>query len=91
MCRLSYRIFFCAAVAVLVAGCSQATVTELGNRTYHIGGPGIPGGSAEPNRRVAARVCPDGYRVLHQTVRDNTPDGYSREPGTFTNWTIRCL
>lgn len=85
------RIVLCLVTALAMAGCTQASVTSLGNHTFQIRGPGIPGGSAVPNQRVAARVCPDGYRVLHQTVRNNTPDGYSDEPGVFTNWTIRCL
>jgi len=29
--------------------------------------------------------------VIDRNVRDNTPDGYSQEPGVFTNWTIRCI
>jgi hypothetical protein len=85
------RILLCLAAVFAIAGCTEATVTSLGNRTCHIGGPGIPGGSTVPNQRMAARVCPDGYRVLHETVRNNTPDGYSEEPGVFTNWTIHCL
>lgn len=85
------RLPLCLAAALAIAGCTKATVTELGNRTFHIEGPGIPGGSSVPNQRLAARVCPDGYRVLHKTVRYNSPDGYSEEPGVFTNWTIRCL
>lgn len=91
MPRLEYRVLLLTALALLAAGCSQASITELGNRTFRIQGPGIPGGSTQPNRRLAARACPGGYRVLHSTVRDNTPDGYSKEPGTFTDWTIRCL
>jgi hypothetical protein len=85
------RLLLCLAAALAMAGCTQATVTALGNRTFHIEGPGIPGGSEVPNQRMAAQVCPDGYRVLDQTVRNNTPDGYSEEPGVFTNWTIRCI
>jgi hypothetical protein len=85
------RILLCFAVALAMAGCTEAQVTALGNRTFHIEGPGIPGGSAVPNQRMAAQACPDGYRVLDQTVRNNTPDGYSEEPGVFTNWTIRCI
>lgn len=85
------RILLCLIAVAAVAGCTQASVTSLGNHTFQIRGPGIPGGSTVPNQRVAARVCPDGYRVLHQIVRNNTPDGYSDEPGVFTNWTIRCL
>ena len=87
------RILLSLATLLAVAGCTQATasVSPLGNHTFDIHGPGIPGGSTVPNQRVAARICPDGYRVLHQTVRNNTPDGYRDEPGVFTNWTIRCL
>jgi hypothetical protein len=40
---------------------------------------------------MARRICPNGYRVLNEEVRRNTPDGYSEEPGVFTNWTIRCI
>jgi hypothetical protein len=86
------RILISLAAACAVAGCTQASVSVLGNGTYRIQGPGIPGGSTVPNQRVAARVCPDGYRVLHQKVRYNTPDGYADSIGNvFTNWTIRCI
>jgi hypothetical protein len=36
-------------------------------------------------------VCPGGYRVMDKTVHQGTPDRARDEPGTFTNWTIRCL
>ncbi|HJU15394.1 MAG TPA: hypothetical protein VJ770_02895 [Stellaceae bacterium] len=85
------RMLLCLAAVVAIAGCTEATVTELGNHTFRIEGPGVPGGSTVPNQRMAARMCPDGYRVLDQKVRNNTPDGYSDEPGVFTNWTIRCI
>lgn len=85
------RILLCLAVAAALAGCTAAKITELGNRTFRIEGPGVPGGSTVPNQRLAARACPNGYRVLDETVRRNTPDGYSDEPGVFTNWTVRCL
>jgi hypothetical protein len=85
------RILPCLILALAIAGCTEAKVTELGNHTFHIEGPGVPGGSTVPNQRLAVRVCPEGYRVLNETVRRNTPDGYSEEPGIYTNWTIRCL
>jgi hypothetical protein len=85
------RILLCFAVAFAIAGCTEAKVTPTGDRTFRIEGPGIPGGSTVPNQRMAARACPDGYRVLNEVVRRNSPDGYSEEPGVFTNWTIRCL
>jgi hypothetical protein len=74
-----------------LAACSQATVSRIDSRTFAIQGPGVPGGSDVPNRRLASRVCPNGYRVLTKDVRRHTPDGASDEPGVFTNWTIRCL
>jgi len=82
-------VYLCLVLAL--AGCTEATSTRLDSRTFKIEGPGIPGGSTAPNRRVAARVCPKGYRVLEEIERRNSPDGYSDQPGIFTNWTIRCL
>lgn len=79
-------------IAVLaLAACSQATATRIDNRTFAIKGPGVPGGSDAPNRRLAERLCPNGYRVLDKDVRYNTPDGYIQEEGVFTNWRIRCI
>jgi hypothetical protein len=77
-----------------LAGCfpEEATATKVDYRTYSLQGPGVPGGSDTPDIRMATRLCPDGYRVLHEVERYGTPDGYSEERGqVFTNWTIRCL
>ena len=76
---------------LVVAACSEASISRVDSRTYTIESAGIPGGSDAPNRRLAARVCPGGYRVVDQTVHRNTPDRARDEPGVFTNWTIRCL
>lgn len=76
---------------LLVAGCTEATATRVDDRTFRIEGPGIAGGSTAPNRRIARRLCPKGYRVIDEEVSRNTPDGASLEPGTFTNWTVRCI
>jgi len=80
-------------IAVLaVAACTQANVSRVDNRTFRIDGPGLPSGSDAPNRRMAARLCPRGYRVLDRVERRNTPDGYADFTGSvFTNWTIRCI
>jgi hypothetical protein len=86
------KILLLLAVAVAVAGCTEATASRLGEHTYLIQGPGIPGGSTAPDQRVASRLCPEGYRVIKSIERKNTPDGYSYEPnGVYTTWTIRCL
>jgi hypothetical protein len=88
MCRMMLLL----AIAAGLAGCTEATANSLGNHTYLIQGPGVPGGSTAPDQRVASKLCPDGYRVVKSDSRNNTPDGYSYEPnGVYTNWTIRCL
>jgi hypothetical protein len=88
---LRLPVFAALAAAILLAGCAQGSVTQIDARTFQIKGPGTPGPSDAPNRRMAAAVCPGGYQVLDRVVRYNTPDGYSEEPGVYTNWKIRCL
>jgi hypothetical protein len=77
--------------ALGLAACTGSTLTKLDSRTYEIQSDAIPGGSSGPNRRVAEQVCPSGYRVIDQTVHQNSPDRARDMPGVFTNWTIRCL
>jgi hypothetical protein len=76
---------------LLLAACTEGSVSRVDSRTFVIESGGIPGGSDAPNRRLAQRVCPSGYRVVDQAVHRNTPDRAADEPGVFTNWTIRCL
>ena len=71
---------------LLVACTAQSQATKIDDRTYRIEGPGVPGGAEAPNRRLAERVCPRGYRVL-----DSTRFKRDVGEGTFTNWVIRCL
>jgi hypothetical protein len=78
-------------VGLALAGCTEATASRLGDRTYRIEGPGLPAESTAPNRRVAERLCPKGYRVIDEAVHRNSPDGHRDEPGMFVNWTIRCI
>jgi hypothetical protein len=75
-------------VPVGLAACAaaQSSATKVDDRTFKIEGPGVPGGAEAPNRRLAARLCPGGYRVLDSLRFKRDPD-----EGTFTNWTIRCL
>jgi hypothetical protein len=80
-----------AAILVLVqaglAACSmESSATKLDARTFKIEGPGVPGGADEPNRRMAFRLCPQGYRVLDQRQYKTDPN-----TGTQTDWIIRCL
>ena len=84
------RVIAVLALLALV-GCTQATASRVDNQTFRIEGPGMPGGSTAPNRQLAQRLCPGGYRVINSVERRNTPDGYADMPGVFTNWTIRCI
>jgi hypothetical protein len=88
------RLILPSVVLVLaIAGCgATASINKIDYRTFQIEDSGVPGGSTAPNRRAAEKICPNGYRVLNQLVRNGTEDGYSEERGeVFTTWTIRCL
>ncbi len=74
-----------------LSSCTEASMSKVDARTFSIQSGGIPGGSDVPNRRLAERACPKGYRVIDQEVHRNTPDRAAVEPGVFTTWTIRCL
>jgi hypothetical protein len=69
-----------------LAACSQSYASRVDERTYHIEGPEVPGGSDAPNRRLAEKLCPRGYRVIEESQRK--PDANSQ---LQTFWTIRCL
>jgi hypothetical protein len=84
------RLLIVAALLALTA-CTQASSWPVGDQTFRIEGPGMPGGSDAPNQRLAAQLCPKGYRVIDQVETRNTPDHYRDEEGVFTNWTIRCI
>jgi hypothetical protein len=75
-----------------LASCAamQSSATKIDDRTYKIEGPPVPGGAEAPNRRLATRICPGGYRVLDSTrSKEGCADGC--EAAISTNWTIRCL
>jgi hypothetical protein len=73
-------------LSTALAACSQSVASRIDERTFRIEGPEIPGGSEVPNQRMAAKVCPRGYRVLEESRRKGEfQTGYS------TFWTIRCL
>jgi hypothetical protein len=74
-----------------LAGCTEAVGRRIGDRTFRIEGPGLPAESSAPNRHVAERLCPKGYRVVDEAIHRNSPDGIRDEPGMFVNWTIRCI
>jgi hypothetical protein len=78
------------APTLLVCCTANSFATKIDDRTFRIEGPEVPGGAEAPNRRVAERVCPGGYRVLDTTrSKEGCSDGCNA--GISTNWVIRCL
>ena len=77
---------------LVMSACVQPSLSKIDYRTFKIDSGGIPGGSDAPNRRLAEQVCPNGYRVLDESVHRNSPDRAEYEIGSvFTSWTVRCL
>jgi hypothetical protein len=79
-------------VSAGLAACAamQSSATKIDDRTYRIEGPGVPGGAEAPNRRMASRICPGGYRVLDSTrSKEGCTNGCNA--AISTNWVIRCL
>ena len=80
-----------AATLVLVqtqlAACTEPFASRVDDRTFRLEGPAVPGGAEAPNRRMALRLCPGGYRVLDQ--RSFKPE--SGDSAIQTDWLIRCL
>ena len=70
---------------------AQSQATKVDDRTFKIEGPGVPGGADAPNRRLAERVCPGGYRVLDSQRFKESGGDFGDVHDIHTNWTIRCL
>lgn len=58
--------------ALALGGCAlaypSASAVELADGTWRIEGPKIAYESDLPNRRRAARICPDGYTILKRRL-----------------------
>jgi hypothetical protein len=81
------RCLFLLPLALLaLTACSESQATRIDYRTYRIEGPPIAGGETGPNRRLANRLCPNGYRLLDESRKREEP-----QAGTSTMWTIRCI
>ena len=77
---------------LLLAACTEATASRVDDHTFRIEGPGVPGGSEAPNKRLANRVCPKGYRVLDSESHKGGIDRATDDHDTImTVWTIRCI
>jgi len=69
-----------------LAACSVSEGTRLDERTFRVEGPRMGVDSTGPNRRLAEKLCPKGYRVLDEK---HDKDNYAG--GTSTTWIVRCL
>lgn len=85
-------------VAVVLAGCggpTQADAVRIGERTFRIEGPPIPGGATGPNQRLATQLCPGGYRLLnsdaHKGYIDRGTVDDPNDAGTTTIWVVKCI
>jgi hypothetical protein len=81
--------------AFVLSGCGGPNLSDavrIGERTYRIESPPIPGGATAPNQRLAQQLCPGGFRVLDSTAHKGGLDraDYS-EQGTTTIWVVKCL
>jgi hypothetical protein len=76
---------------LLLAACTEATTSRVDERTFRIEGPSMGVISDAPNRRVANRLCPKGYRVVDSESHKGGPDRAIDESNPMTVWTIRCL
>jgi hypothetical protein len=85
MPRLAFAVLLVLVSAGLNA-CTEAFGSRLDEHTFRIEGPQVPGGSDAPNRRVAEKLCPKGYRVLEESRHKADQDAQ-----LATTWTVRCL
>jgi hypothetical protein len=76
---------------LLLAACTEATASRVDERTFRIEGPGMGMVSDAPNRRVANRICPKGYRVIDSATHRGGADRATDETNSMTIWTIRCI
>jgi hypothetical protein len=75
----------------LLAACTEATASRVDERTFRVEGPPMALNSDAPNKRLASRICPKGYRVLNSETHKGGPDRATDEDMPMTIWTIRCI
>ncbi|HVH78313.1 MAG TPA: hypothetical protein VM782_02895 [Stellaceae bacterium] len=82
-------------IALTLIGCgsNQANITRVGEKTFVIESPPVPGGGTGPNRRAAEQACNNrGYRVLDQDSHKGGPDRADwYEHNTTTVWKVECI
>ena len=75
----------------LLAACTEATASRVDERTFRVEGPPMAINSDGPNKRLATRICPKGYRVLDSETHKGGLDRATDEDLPMTIWTIRCI
>jgi hypothetical protein len=81
-------------LALGLAGCgqSQSAASLIGDRTYRIVSPEIPGGAEGPNLRLSQQLCPNGFRKLDdQSHKGGVDRAIYDQQNITTIWTIKCL
>ena len=76
---------------LLLGACTEATASRVDDRTFRIEGPGMGTASDAPNRRLATRICPKGYRVIDTASHKGGSDRATDSTDTTSVWTIRCI
>lgn len=74
-----------------VGGCTQATASRVDERTFKIDGPEMGFESDAPNRRLANRLCPKGFRVLDSKTHAGGADRATDSTDRMMIWMIRCI
>lgn len=78
-------------LAPLLAACTESVASRVDERTFKIESPPMAGNADGPNRRLATRICPKGYRVIDSESHKGGPDRATDEDQPVTTWHIRCL
>jgi hypothetical protein len=81
-------------LALVLAACTEGSASRVDERTFRVEGPQLGLGTDAPNRRLANRLCPKGFRVLDTAEHKGGPDRAhyeSGDAGSTTVWTIRCI
>lgn len=76
---------------LLLAACTEASSSKLGDRTFRIEGPEVETISNAPLQRQANQLCPNGYRLLNSESHKGGVDRVTSDFETITVWTIRCV
>jgi hypothetical protein len=80
--------------ALLLAACTESSASRVDERTFRIEGPSMGSISDAPNRRLATRLCPKGYRVIDSESHKGGADRaayQAGDAGETTVWMIRCI